>query len=769
MHIPLPLREKVPLWVRDIAALLALFLLTLFFFWRLFTPNGDDRLAFPRGDFTEQYFPLRHFVATSLAQGKLPFWNPHIYGGQPGLADPQAATFYPPALLNALLWGTEYPLIALEIEVVAHLGWAMVGAYLFMRRGIGVGILPALFGSIVWGFGGYLTGFPLQQVTILETVAWLPWLLLAVRFTIEGNTPYQRRISAALGAIVTGCATLAGHPQSILYLVYLAVAYGLFLLWRVCGRAWRGWLGRGWAVAALLGLGIGSASLQLLPTFVFIQDSTRETLTYQFTQGGQSWAELLEILLPKIVGASPLYLGIATLVVAGIGLLAPVQRAEKGFWGAVALLSLLLSLGGNSIFYDLFYLGVPGFDSVRSQERVLIWWVWSGSLLAAWGITALTQWKSTNERSTLLYRYRQRLGWLIPVVVLPLLAIWWFRALEFSQFSVNVEVLTGFFDRYAFFTAMFILAWALLAWVDRVPPVRLNGVVTVLLLLVIFDLFSINRASHLGDGYEGTLPRDNEVVQTLLAEPEVGRVGIVGSPSPQGNDGMYWGFDLLSGNEPLRLENSQNFFETVTGVRQFQLLNVTHVIADINLEESDPLYEHIAASSEGAAGHLHRVRADFPYAWFVGTVEEIEGRTALYQRLQAEGFDPYRTALIDKAIPPLAPDGVTATEQAIITVEAHHSGFAQFRVQHSANGPLLFLIAEPNATGWDIQIDGQAVRRERLNALNMGVVVPSGEHTITYTYRQPRWEEGIRITLLSLGGILLLLIPKISLRSGKSR
>ncbi len=758
MHIPQPMRFKVPTQIRDIAALLLLSLLTFFFFWRLFTPNADDRLAFPRGDFTDQYFPLRHFVATSLANGELPFWNPHIYGGQPGLADPQAATFYPPALLNALLWGAEYPLIALEIEVVLHLFWAMLGACLFIRQGTRLSILPALFGSIVWGFGGYLTGFPLQQVTILETVAWLPWLLLAVRFTIEGNTVYHRRLSAALGAIVTGCATLAGHPQSILYLVYLAVAYAVFLLWYNCGTAWRGWLARGWAVVALLGLGIGSAAIQLLPTFAFIQDSTRETVAYEFTQGGQSWAELLEILLPKIVGATPLYLGIVTLVVAGIGLLAPTQRAEKGFWSGVALSGLILSLGGNSILYDLFYLGVLGFSSVRSQERVLIWWVWSGSLMAAWGIAALTRWKTTDDGRILLQRYRQRLGWLIPVVVLPLLVIWWLRALEFSQFSVNVEVFTGFFDRYAFFTVMFILAWAMLAWVDRVPPMGVNGVVFVLLLLVIFDLFSMNRAPHLGNRYGDTLPRNNEVVQTLQSEPLVGRIGIVGSPSPQGNDGMYWGFDLLSGNEPLRLENSQNFFENVTGVRQFQLLNVTHVIADINLEESDPLYEHIAASSEGAAGHLHRVRIDFPYAWFVGVVEEIEGRTALYRRLQAEEFDPYRMAVIDKALTPLAPDGITAAEQATIVIEARRPGFAQFRVQHSANGSLLFLIAEPNATGWEIQIDGQTARRERLNALTMGVVVPAGQHTLTFAYHQPRWEEGIGISLASLGGILLLIL-----------
>lgn len=749
------------MWAKELAALLCLCLLTLFFFWRLFTPNSDDRLAIPRGDFTDQYYPLRHLVASSLAKGELPFWNPHIYGGQPGVADPQAATFYPPALLNALYWGADYPLIALELEVVAHLAWAMVGGYLFMRRGLGLETIAALFGAIAWGFGGYLTGFPIQQVTILETVAWLPWLLLAVRFAVLGTTPYRRRLSVVGGAVVTACAVLAGHPQSLLYLLYLAVGYSLFLLTTHYGKAWRDWIAHGWGIIAMLGLGIGAAAIQLLPTLAFIQESARESLNYNFTQGGQGWAELLEILLPKVVGATPLYLGIVTLLVAGIGSVAPSQHQEKRFWGSVALLSLLLSLGGNSILYDFFYVGIPGFSNIRSQERVLIWWVWAASLLAAWGIAALTTWGNSDEGRTTIQQFGKRIGWFIPIVLLPLLLLWWLRALEFSQFSVNLEVLTSFFDRYTFFFIMLLLGWGVIVWVGRELPLR-PYVGVLLLALLLFDLFSITRAPHLGTRYESSTPRENEVVQALLAEPSIGRVGIVGSPIPQSNDGMVWGFDLLTGNEPLRLENSENFFKNVSGVRQFQLLNVTHVVADINLAESThDLYEHLTASTSGAASHLHRLRPVYPYAWWVGTVEEIEGRNALYQRLQAEDFDPYRMAVIDKALTPLAPDGVAAAEQATITIEAKRAGFAQFRLQHGADGALLLLVAEPNAAGWEVQLDGEVVRRERINALNIGVVVPPGDHTVTLTYRQPRWEEGLWISGFSILGIALLgLLPQ---------
>ncbi|HEX8681349.1 MAG TPA: hypothetical protein VF707_03480, partial [Ardenticatenaceae bacterium] len=89
-------RARLLAHAADAAAAILLLALVAFFFWRVWAPNPADRASFPIGDFTEQYYPLRRFVASSLAEGRLPFWNPYIYGGQPGLADPQAAALYPP-------------------------------------------------------------------------------------------------------------------------------------------------------------------------------------------------------------------------------------------------------------------------------------------------------------------------------------------------------------------------------------------------------------------------------------------------------------------------------------------------------------------------------------------------------------------------------------------------------------------------------------------------------------------------------------------------
>lgn len=743
----------------DVAAIALVCGVTLLFFWRLIAPTSDDRLAFPRGDFTEQYYPLRHFVAATLADGQLPFWNPYIYGGQPGLADPQAATFYPPALLNMLAWGADFSLAALELEAVLHIVWAMVGAYCFIRYALRLDPFPALFGAVVWGFGGYLTGFPLQQVTILETLSWLPWVLVGVHGTIHATTPYRRRLSAALGAVTVGCAALAGHPQSLLYVLYTSVAYGIFLLVQAYGRNWRDWLKNGWRFVPLFGLGIGLAALQLLPTLNFIRESTRESLTYDFVQSGQVWSELLEVVLPKVVGATPLYFGIITLIVAVIGLLAPTQRAAKLFWGIVALVSVLVSLGGNSFFFDMLYLGLPGFSSVRSQERVLILWGWGVSVLAAWGAAALLSYTATEDGRARIRAYSQGIGRFIPILLLPLIVLWWLRAFDFSQVTVNVEVLLSFFDRYAFLTVMVLLGWVVLWWAGRTESAKPWLLGALLLALVTFDLFSINRAPHLGSRYENTLAGENEVTDALYARPAdaQGRVAVVNSGIPQGNDGMRWGFEMLTGNEPLRIENTNNFLDNASPLRQFQLFGVSDVVADINLEEQDAAtYEHIAASSHGAASHLHRLREAHPLVWFVSGVEQVEGRRALYERINAPDFNPYQTIIIDKEIAALAPDAATAVVGASLTIEERRAGYVRVRTNHAANGTLLLVFAEPSMNGWVALVDGNPVRRERVNALNIAVAVPSGEHVVTLEYQQPGWREGLLVSGASALGVVLL-------------
>lgn len=87
-------------WAGDLAYLAVLAGLVLFFFWRLWAPDPADQARFQSGDFTAIFYPARYYVGRSIAEGRLPLWNPYAFAGYPHAADPQAATFYPPTWIT---------------------------------------------------------------------------------------------------------------------------------------------------------------------------------------------------------------------------------------------------------------------------------------------------------------------------------------------------------------------------------------------------------------------------------------------------------------------------------------------------------------------------------------------------------------------------------------------------------------------------------------------------------------------------------------------
>src|SRR5262245_60190432 len=92
----------------------------------LFLPYvfGNDSLVVSLAgeDVDQQYFAWRAFGFAELASGRLPVWNPYIYGGAPYLAGFQSALFYPINWVH-LLFDTAR---AINIEVATHVWLAGV-------------------------------------------------------------------------------------------------------------------------------------------------------------------------------------------------------------------------------------------------------------------------------------------------------------------------------------------------------------------------------------------------------------------------------------------------------------------------------------------------------------------------------------------------------------------------------------------------------------------------------------------------------------------
>ncbi len=367
--------------------------LPLALFWPVWWPDASIRQAFAYGDFVEQYYPMRAFVASEWRQGRLPLWDPYTYAGTPAAAASLFAAFYP---FNAwlALFPHPFPFIALELEALLHLGLAGVFTMLLVRGWTGRTAAGLLAGA-AFSLGGYLTSYPVLQLGILETATWLPaglWLL---------DSGLARRDLRRIGmaGLAFACALLAGHPQTFLYIGYVTAGYALFRAWRL-RLPWR-FVGAAALVLILVTVGIGA--VQWLPSLELAQLSPRASLSYAEVSNGFTLPELWGLLRPNLGEWSPLYVGWAPLGFAAAALILSalpggrqlrqagraMGRADVWFWLGVAVVALLLALGDNGFLYPLAHSTVPGFAMFRNQERAAFLVSFALSLLAGYGLTAL--------------------------------------------------------------------------------------------------------------------------------------------------------------------------------------------------------------------------------------------------------------------------------------------------------------------------------------------------------------------------------------------
>lgn len=790
----------------DLGLVLILALLPCLFFWRLITPSPADRMQIAAGDFTEQYFPLRAFAAQEWVQGRVPLWNPYLYGGQPALADIQSGALYPPHVLQALLLGWGGPLLGYEIgfplqaltwQVILHFSIAAVGTYGFGRhlaRQSGAPLRRARFAGVIASLGftysGYLTGFPVQQITILQVSVWLPWLLWGLSVTVfahhsESKVHFGFRTveaaslrPAAWAALAFALAILAGHPQTVLYIFYLSLAYALFLGWlvsrqsgslfshlsnqtesplpprppaplRSLGRAFALWL-----FTILLGSLIAAA--QIWPTLEFIRRSLRADLTYQAVSAGLPLNELIAVLYPGFFGGSPEYVGIASLGLIALALalgwprsggVKPAVSGQIIFWLGAAVVSLLLAFGGRTFLYSIFYLGIPGFDAVRQQERAFLIYSFSAAVLAGYGALLVSGPLPQPLRQiyTLFQHRLRRIG----ALALALTMVYIYGATAATAGGDEVNLFVGVLRHHLF--GLLILA-GLLIWL-ALRSRRWFGrpwMLAVLAGWLAFNLFTVNWRFNLAEPANPPPFTPNAVSQFLQAALPTFRIAS-GGLLPGGNSAAsVYNLPDLTGNTPLQLATVERFLREMPSWRLWQLLNVRYVLDTRDIADAGL---RLVFEEDGV--QVFEMRDPFPPAWFVSHTETVAGDEAALARLAADDFDLRHAATIAEALPQLLAEAAGAT------VSVAHLSPTHLQAEVQATGWQLLVFSQIYYPGWQATLDGQPVEIRRVNGILQGVLVPAGVHQLDLQFWPASFWGG---SLISGVGVLLWLGLIISIK-----
>ncbi|MFP5502092.1 MAG: hypothetical protein ACLGIN_06355, partial [Candidatus Sericytochromatia bacterium] len=343
--------------LKRLAAPVLLLLAVLAFF---LPPMADGRLLAP-GDGIAQNFPLRVMAARSLLAGELPFWNPYHFGGAPLLAVLHAGVFFPLNWTFLVL----PPVAAMHVTVLATYFLAGGSAYM-LARAIALPRVAALVAGLTYMLGGFLV-LNQQHIMMVQVAALTPLVLWTIeRFARTGRSAYP-----LFGTIVVTMQILAGHPQMTAYGLVMAALYGL---WRGVGLPRERRLPFMGQLAAMFGLGIGLSLAQLLPTIDFIRMSQRDAIPYARLVAdtppllglpGMLFSSFLGSRSPSEFLAAPLwppgpwrwwlqaYLGLGSLLLAMIALSFWRRQPQVWFWGPLALVGLLLSMGDQTPLYRL--------------------------------------------------------------------------------------------------------------------------------------------------------------------------------------------------------------------------------------------------------------------------------------------------------------------------------------------------------------------------------------------------------------------------------
>jgi hypothetical protein len=764
------------------AIVLLLALLPLLFFWRLITPFPADQMNITAGDFGEQYFPLRAFAAQEWVAGRIPLWNPYLYGGQPALADIQSGALYPPHVLQALFLGwvlplfsgqdVGFPLKALEWQAIFHFSIAAVGTYLFGRYLLqfnGFNIRSARFGAVVaaiiFGFSGYLSGFPVQQLSILEVSAWLPWVLWTLMMAgwhLGQYQPGQHRavlgrmlLSIAGGAAVFALAILAGHPQTVMYIFYLSLAYVVFLgfNWRPAGQSRLArmlWVLGVWLVTT--GLGIMLSAAQLLPTLEFIGQSVRANMSYATVSTGLPLTELVTILYPGFFGGSPAYIGIAGLLLVSLALSvgqtlwletgAVNKFLQLGFWAIAALVSLLLAFGDNLFVFPVAYLTLPGFDSVRQQERVFLVYSFSLATLAGFGAAMLSG-RLPSSASHIVGQFERRLRF-ISVIGFFVAALFLYGATNATVRGDTVNLFYGVLWHHLF--GLLMLAGGLI--IVSLRPRRLLRRYSGMLLVtgwVAFNLFTVNWQYNLTAPEQVPQFTPNGVVMFLqkrvgASTEQVGRVSS-GGYLPGGNSAAsVYNLQDLTGNTPLQLVQMQRFFDLVPAWELWQLMNVRYVVDQRDI--GDPGLQLVYQENET---RVYVMKDSFERAWLVSEAVIMPDDDQALEILASGAIDLRRQAVV---LEPLVP-GLATEGSGQATVEKMSPG--QLVLNTQSTGRMLLVLSETFYPGWYAVVDGQPAQETlKVNVVQQGVVLSGGEHTVELYYWPLTLTAGVAISGFAL-------------------
>ncbi len=748
--------DQLPRW----APFVVMAGLTLLVF-RQYLLSGPGEMLLGQDTIAAGIMFRKFFVEHMRALGRLPLWNPYLFGGVPTIEAGSGDILYPTSLLLFILPLTS----ALAWKLILHVYVAGVFMYL-AARALGVRRYVALFAgsayllsanlvSLVWGGQDgkmYVTAlFPgalWLLITAIDRRSWIRFLWLGV---------------------VAGLMVIA-HPQ-LAYYAYLALAaYAIGSLWsrRHDGGGLLASRLAGGMLAVLVAIGV--SAVVLLPMYRYLRDDSPRAGPGRGLDYSASWSlhaeEVVSLFIPEFSGTdaqSETYWGKnpfkhnseyggALVVVLGLAALVGL-KGDRRRWGlgCMAGIALLYAVGSGTPFFRLVYAVVPGVRNFRAPSLATFVAIAAFTLLAALLLERALAEGDPRARRTATTALLIGVGFALLIAAVGLgggSAFYDAWGSIFGRppidrggaFAANLPRLAG--------GALLVSLFCTLAWVAfylwSKGTLRAWHVAVVLTGLTALDLLHVDSRFIQIIRYDEVFPEDpgiDALRQRLAPGERVLSVGVYregflatyGVPEVFGYHGnqLRWynslsRFDVRQAAENTGNSNElQQYWLTFLNSGALRALAARYVLLPGQVEL--PGFR-LLGSDQRIAVYVNDAAA--PGAAVVPELQVEPDSARRIALLWSPTFDPAKTTIVEQPVLSVGQAGGTGTA----LIDGNGDDTLAIRVHSS--GPALLAISRTYHPSWTAELDGVAVPVLRANHALMAVpLARGGDHRVVMRYR----------------------------------
>lgn len=502
---------------------------------------------------------------------------------------------------------------------------------------------------------------------------------------------------------------------------------------------------------------------------------SKDSETYKFLKGaGASNSDQIIKQLPLYWGnqaftAGPMYMGAIAIFLFILGLVL-IKGPMKWWIVGISLLALFLGWGRNFMFLSsFFYDYVPLYNKFRVPSMMLVVLQLTIPLLGFYTLNKIIN--GDFDKKTLIKALKISLG--ITGGVCALFALLPGLAGSFSspadgQYPDWIQQYLpqdrkSLLSSDAFRSLAFVLLAGVVIWAWVIQKIKGQHVAIIMGLLILTDMWTVDKRYLNNDHFVQQREFNNQyqprpVDKAILADKDPNYRVLDLSVNTFNDSHTSYHHKTIGGYSAAKLQRYQDIIDYFI-FPELQILQSSTSLSTMeeNLSKQKVLNmlntKYIIIPEYNAP-----INNKYAYgnAWFVKDYELVN--TPDEELLSLKQIDPRESAVISKDFESIIQDkGFNYDENATIEQSSYAPNKLEYKTS-AANEQLAVFSEIYYPKGWNVYVDGNKTDLLRADYILRAVIIPAGEHTVTFEFKPESYYMGARVSAISSSLLLLALL-----------